>query len=341
MLGGNGISDEFGGRAPPGQPRGGQHLRGHPRRACADPRPCNHRHRRVQLKARPRLRFSPFDGDCTSCKTIFPLPPALSGAPTQRWSKRANLTRFMRALGVDSFEALNERASLDPSWFHDELIRFLDYRFERPYERVLDVSEGLPFARWCVGGVTNVVLNCLDRRRGTDRYGQPALVWEGEDGAVSTWTFADLDRETCRLAWGLRSLGIGRGDVVGMYLPNLPHAAAAMLAVAKIGAIVLPMFSGFGADAITQRLERWPGGGRHHRRRLRASWQAGWCEERRRCRAGALPWRAPRRGPAPSSRLRTTGRRGAITGGTNSPQARQRMWPTWRRKPCRPTIPSC
>ena len=71
---------------------------------------------------------------------------------------------------------------------------------------------------------------------------------------MSAWTFADLDRETCRLAWGLRQLGLGPGDVVGMYLPNLPQAAAAMLAVAKIGGIVLPMFSGFGADAIAQRL---------------------------------------------------------------------------------------
>jgi acetyl-CoA synthetase len=168
--------------------------------------------------------------------------------------EQANLTRFMRALGVGSFEALNERASQDPGWFHDELIRFLDYRFERPYERVLDLGDGRPFAHWCVGGVTNVVINGLDRWRGTERYAQPALVWEGEDGAVTTWTFADLDRETCRLAWGLRRLGVGRGDVVGMVLPNVPHAAAAMLAVAKIGAIVLPMFSGFGADAIAQRL---------------------------------------------------------------------------------------
>jgi acetyl-CoA synthetase len=174
--------------------------------------------------------------------------------PDAAMVEQANLTRFMRALGVDSLEALNERASRDPAWFHDELIRFLDYRFERPYEQVLDLSEGRPFAHWCVGGETNVVINCLDRWRGTERYAQPALVWEGEDGAVTTWTFADLDRETCRLAWGLRRLGVGRGDVVGMYLPNVPHAAAAMLAVAKIGAIVLPMFSGFGADAITQRL---------------------------------------------------------------------------------------
>ncbi len=181
-------------------------------------------------------------------------PAAVVWRPDAAMVEDANLTRFMRALGVGSFEALNAHASADPAGFHDALIRFLDYRFERPYEQVLDLSDGPPFAHWCVGGVTNVVLNTIDRWRGTARYEQPALVWEGEDGTVVTWTFADLDRETCRLAWGLRQLGIGRGDVAGMYLPNLPHAAAAMLAVAKIGAIVLPMFSGFGADAIVQRL---------------------------------------------------------------------------------------
>ena len=175
--------------------------------------------------------------------------------PDRSTVENANLTRFMRALGVDSFEALNTCASADPAWFNDALIRFLDYRFVQPYEQVLDLSRGLPFAHWCVGGTTNVVLNALDRWRNTPRYTQEAMVWEGEDGAVTTWTFADLDRETCRLAWGLRQLGLGRGDVVGMYLPNLPQAAAAMLAVAKIGGIVLPMFSGFGADAIAQRLQ--------------------------------------------------------------------------------------
>jgi acetyl-CoA synthetase len=181
-------------------------------------------------------------------------PPGAVWWPDRSTLDNANLTRFLRALGVDSFEALNARASADPAWFNDALIRFLDYRFQQPYAQVLDLSKGLPFAQWCVGGTTNVVLNCIDRRRDTPRYTQTALIWEGEDGTVSTRTFADLDRETCRLAWGLRRLGLGRGDVVGMYLPNLPQAAAAMLAVAKIGGIVLPMFSGFGADAIAQRL---------------------------------------------------------------------------------------
>ncbi len=174
--------------------------------------------------------------------------------PDRSTVEDANLTRFMRALGVSSLEQLNDRANTDPAWFHDELIRFLDYRFYKPYERVLDQSDGLPFARWCVGGTTNVVMNCLDRRRRTEGYTHTALVWEGEDGATSAWTFADLDRETSRLAWGLRKVGLGQGDVVGMYLPNLPQAATAMLAVAKIGGIVLPMFSGFGAEAISQRL---------------------------------------------------------------------------------------
>ena len=174
--------------------------------------------------------------------------------PDRSTVENANLTRFMRELGVESFEALNELSVADPARFNDALIRYLDYRFQQPYDQVLDLSEGLPFAQWCVGGQTNIVLNCIDRRRGTERYSQEALVWEGEDGQISRWTFADLDRETCRLAWGLRSLGLGRGDVIGMYLPNLQQAAAAMLAVAKIGAILLPMFSGFGADAIAQRL---------------------------------------------------------------------------------------
>jgi acetyl-CoA synthetase len=182
------------------------------------------------------------------------IPPGAVWWPDRSTVEGANLTHFMRALGVETFEALNESASADPAWFNDALIRFLDYRFQQPYEQVLDTGKGVPLARWCVGGETNVVLNCIDRRRDTERYAQPTLIWEGEDGAISTWSFADLDRETCRFSWGLRCLGLGRGDVVGMYMPNLPQAVVAMLAIAKIGGIVLPMFSGFGAEAIAQRL---------------------------------------------------------------------------------------
>jgi acetyl-CoA synthetase len=84
---------------------------------------------------------------------------------------------------------------------------------------------------------------------------KPALVWEGEEGSCRNFSYRELDREVCRFAGALRSLGLGREDVIAIYMPNVPEAAIAMLAGAKIGAIVMPLFSGFGADAVLARLE--------------------------------------------------------------------------------------
>ncbi len=174
--------------------------------------------------------------------------------PSEELRADANLTAFMEAVGVDDYEALLKVSNEEPERFHDALIRFLDYRFVTPYETVVDESDGPAWTRWCVGGTTNVVINCLDKRLEAPQSDKPALVWEGEDGTVVEQTYADLHRETCKLAGGLKSLGLGRGDVVGMYLPNIPEAAATLLAVAKIGGIVLPLFSGFGAEAVAARL---------------------------------------------------------------------------------------
>ena len=168
---------------------------------------------------------------------------------------QANLTAFLRAAGVANYGELLARADAEPEWFFDALLKFLDYRFYRPYERVLDASRGAPWTRWCVGGTTNVVLNALDRWRDTPTYEKTALAWEGEDGARRNFSYRQLDREVCRCAGALRTLGLGRGDVIAIYLPNVPEAMIAMLAVAKIGAIVMPLFSGFGADAMLARLE--------------------------------------------------------------------------------------
>ncbi|TAK41851.1 MAG: AMP-dependent synthetase [Betaproteobacteria bacterium] len=168
---------------------------------------------------------------------------------------QANLTAFLRAAGIASYDELLARADAEPEWFFGALLEFLDYRFYRPYTRVLDASRGAPWTRWCVGGTTNVVLNALDRWRGTPTYDKPALVWEGEDGARRDFSYREMDREVCRCAGALRALGLGRGDVVALYLPNVPEAMIAMLAISKIGAIAMPLFSGFGADAMLARLE--------------------------------------------------------------------------------------
>ncbi|MBI4695890.1 MAG: AMP-binding protein [Gammaproteobacteria bacterium] len=164
------------------------------------------------------------------------------------------LHAFMQRHGLADYSALLARSNADPGWFWAALIEFSDFRFYSPYQTILDTSRGIPWADWCVGGTTNIVLNCLDKRMGTPEARWEALCWESEQGEVVRWSYADLNVATCELAESLRALDIGRGDVVGLYMPMIPQAVVALLAVAKIGAIVLPMFSGFGAPAIASRL---------------------------------------------------------------------------------------
>jgi acetyl-CoA synthetase len=167
----------------------------------------------------------------------------------------SNLQAFMRFAGVASYDDLVRRANADPGWFNDTLLKHVGYRFYRPYHTVLDASKGAAWARWCIGGTTNVALNALDRWRGTPTYEKIALDWIAENGEARRFSYRDLDRAVCRCAEGLRALGLGRGDVIATYLPNVPEAAIAMLAIPKIGAIAMPLFSGFGAEAIAARIE--------------------------------------------------------------------------------------
>ncbi|MBM3489200.1 MAG: AMP-binding protein [Alphaproteobacteria bacterium] len=167
---------------------------------------------------------------------------------------RSNLRRFMDRHGIADYEALVKRADADPEWFWDATIRFLDIRFVTPYEKVRDLSKGAPWAEWCVGGTTNLTLSTLDKHRGTPTEAKVAIRWEGETGTVRQWTYAELDRETCRLAAGLKGLGIRPGDAIGIFMPMLPETVAAFYAAARVGAITVPLFSGFGPEAIIARL---------------------------------------------------------------------------------------
>ena len=177
--------------------------------------------------------------------------------PTVEQMEASNLVPFMRHVGIEGcdYDALLAWSREDPERFWDTAIRYLDLRFPVPYERVRDTSGGLAWTKWCIGGRTNAVINCIERHRGTPIEGRPAIRWEGERGDVREWTYRDLDREVCRLAGGLRSLGLRRGDAVGLFMPMIPEVTAAFFAVQHIGAVVVPLFSGFGADAIRDRLE--------------------------------------------------------------------------------------
>lgn len=185
-------------------------------------------------------------------------PAAAAGGfvwhPSDAFKAAANWQAFLRAERLSDYPALARKAADDPAWFWDALIRFLGVPFVEPYDRVLDLSGGLEWPKWCVGGTTNATLACLDRHVATARRDHAAIVWESEDGAIRTWTYADLHAETCRLAGGLAALGLRAGDAVGLYMPMMPETAAAFFALARLGCIALPLFSGFGASAIAARL---------------------------------------------------------------------------------------
>jgi acetyl-CoA synthetase len=165
-----------------------------------------------------------------------------------------NVGRFMAAHGIAAFDDLLARSIDDPAWFWGAVAEFLGIPFSTPYDQVLDTSDGVPWARWFTGGRTNLASICLDRWV-AEAPDAEAVRWEGEDGEVRVLTYAALARHVDGLAAALRDRGIGVGDAVGIFLPMLPETVVAALAVAKLGAMFLPVFSGYGAEAIAVRLE--------------------------------------------------------------------------------------
>lgn len=174
--------------------------------------------------------------------------------PSDDFLERSNVARFMRKHGISTHAELIRRSIVENEWFWDAVVEDLDIRFFQRYEKVVDLSEGPAWAKWFVGGTINVAYNCVDKHAASFRREKPAVVWEGEDGERRTWTYADLARETNRLANALSRRGVGLGDRVGIALPMLPETVSAFFACAKIGAISVPIFSGYGAEAIADRL---------------------------------------------------------------------------------------
>ncbi len=187
-------------------------------------------------------------------KETFEFGGEIVWRPTTEHIQQANLTKFMRAHQIESFDELMRRSTVDVEWFSDALLKFLDIRFYEPYTQVVDLSRGIIRPQWCVGGKLNIVYNCLDKYMDTSIERQSALLWEGEDGTTRSLTYRELFQEVNKAANALRSLGLGLGDAIGVYMPMVPEIAVALLAIAKIGGIILPLFSGFGVNAIVDRL---------------------------------------------------------------------------------------
>lgn len=181
--------------------------------------------------------------------------PEIAWRPTPEYVERSRLHSFMLRHGLDTFGELIERYSADPEWFWQAVVEDLGLEWYEPPTQVLDLSRGVEWARWFVGGSYNYVHDAVDKHSSGPLSGAAAIAWEGEDGEVRRLTYSELYRQVNQAANALRSLGVGRGDRVGVYMPMLVETAVAILAISKIGAVYTPIFSGYGGAAVASRLQ--------------------------------------------------------------------------------------
>ncbi len=184
--------------------------------------------------------------------------------PDPQFAEATNVRAFMREYGIDSHEQLIERTTTEVpgesasglDWFWDELVDYLGIDFYKDYEEVRDATDGPQFTDWYVGGELNLAHNVLDRHARADAAARNrlALIWEGEPGDERHVSFHDLLQQTNRVANYLDSLGIETGDTVGLYMPMVPEVVSILYGCFKIGAIAVPIFSGFGTDATATRI---------------------------------------------------------------------------------------
>jgi hypothetical protein len=139
--------------------------------------------------------------------------------PTPEIIAQSRLKQFMDRFGVASFDELLRHSTTDLEWFWNAVLKFLDIQFYKPYSQVIDLSNGVEWPQWCVGGEMNIVHNCLDKRIGTPAEHKVALIYESEDGLTRTFTYGQLCREVNQAANALRAIGLGKGDAIGLFMP--------------------------------------------------------------------------------------------------------------------------
>ena len=173
--------------------------------------------------------------------------------PSSEQLERANVARLAQALGCSDYPSLHRLSVDEPDRFWRAVVDDLELELAAPWEHVRDDSRGIEWTTWFEGARLNLATACVHvwAARTPDA---PAAIFRGEDGTRDEWTFAGLSLHVAKLAQSLATLGVAAGDRVVIYLPMCPEVAVASHACAHLGAIQVPIFSGFGAAAVAQRL---------------------------------------------------------------------------------------
>ena len=168
--------------------------------------------------------------------------------------KKSKLTQFLKYCNVSNYDDLEKKSFSDPGWLWDNVIKFSDLKFYNPYKKILDETKGAPWSKWCVGGTTNIVLNCVDRHKDKDFFKETFIYSEREDGKESSITYEEFDKQISKVGNSLKINGFKKGDVIALYMPQFIETYIAYFAILKIGCVVLPLFSGYGSKAVVERL---------------------------------------------------------------------------------------
>ena len=184
--------------------------------------------------------------------------------PSAEFVESTNVFEFMREYGINDYDELVERttsdlAGVDESgvdWFWDTMLEYLGIDFYKEYDAVRDDSAGPQFTDWYPGGELNIAHNVVDRHAAVDSEARNtiACIWEGEPGDIREITYHELARQSDKVATYLESKGIVTGDTVGLYMPMVPEVVSILYGCFKVGAIAVPIFSGFGVDATATRI---------------------------------------------------------------------------------------
>ncbi|GBC72977.1 Acetyl-coenzyme A synthetase [archaeon HR04] len=175
--------------------------------------------------------------------------------PSDKLTHESNIARFMDLHGIKGYKELINSSTSNLEWYWDAVCHDLSIEWFKMYstENILDISDGIEWARWFTDGRCNIAYNCLDKHLKAGNGSKPALIWENEQGSKRILTYSELYSLSCRIANALSAI-VGKGDVVCIYMPMVPEAIASILACSRIGAIHSVVFSGFSARALADRL---------------------------------------------------------------------------------------